>query len=98
MRWRLHSLDMCASSGPSRDPHRRGASRSWWQFRPWSPQSLPYMKAMHEQALSNSELARRLGKTENTVRRLVDPDHSGRIEGLEAARAALGRRLVVEAP
>ena len=58
---------------------------------------LALYEAMRDQRVSNSELARRLGKTENTVRRLVDPDRSSRIEGIEAALAVLGRRLVVEA-
>lgn len=58
---------------------------------------LALYETMREQRVSNSELARRLGKTENAVRRLVDPDHSSRIEGIEAALTALGRRLIVEA-
>lgn len=53
--------------------------------------------AMREQGISNVALARRLGVTEAAARRLVDPDHSSRIEGVERALAALGRRLVVEA-
>lgn len=53
--------------------------------------------AMREQGLTNVALARRLGVTEAVVRRLVDPDHASRIERVETALAALGRRLVVEA-
>ncbi len=58
---------------------------------------LALCKAMMEEKVSNSELARRLDVSEAIVRRLVNPDHGSRIEKVEAALEALGRRLVLEA-
>jgi antitoxin HicB len=53
-------------------------------------------EAMLEQAVSNVELAGRLGLDEKAVRRLRDPLHRSHIGAVEAALRALGRRLVVE--
>ncbi len=52
---------------------------------------------MREQRVSNVELAHRLEVTEAVVRRLLDPDHSSKIEKVEAALATLGKHLIVEA-
>lgn len=51
--------------------------------------------ALKEAALTRSELARRMGASENTVRRLLDLDHRSHIEGIENALALLGHRLVI---
>jgi antitoxin HicB len=45
--------------------------------------------------VSNVELGRQLGLDEKAVRRLRDPLHRSRIEAVEAALHALGRRLEV---
>lgn len=58
---------------------------------------LALYQAMREQRVSNVALARRLGVTEAVVRRLIDPDHSSKIEKVEAALESLGKHLVVEA-
>ena len=50
---------------------------------------------LREQRVSNAELARRLGVRETVVRRMLDSRHHSRPERLNAALAALGRRLVV---
>ncbi len=52
--------------------------------------------SMNEAGVSNSELARRLGVTEGVVRRLLNFRHRSQIGQLEAALAALGKRLVVD--
>ena len=52
--------------------------------------------AMTEQGISNMALARRLGLSEGAVRRLVNPDHDSRLDGIVAALAVLGHGLVVE--
>ncbi len=57
---------------------------------------LALYQAMRRQEVSNTDLARRLGVTEAVVRRLLDPDHASRIEGLHAALAELDVGLVVE--
>jgi antitoxin HicB len=51
--------------------------------------------AMREQGISNSELARRLRCTETVVRRMLDPKHNSKPEGLQAALEAVGKRLLV---
>ncbi len=52
---------------------------------------------MQEQAITNVALASRLGVTEAIVRRLINPDHSSKIEKVEVALEALGKRLIIEA-
>ena len=49
--------------------------------------------AMLAAGVSNVALARRLGTDEKTVRRLRDPLHQSRINQVDAALRALGRRL-----
>ncbi len=53
--------------------------------------------AMRDARISNVELARRLGVTENVVRKLLDLDHRSHIGQVEAALAKLGVRLEVVA-
>ena len=45
--------------------------------------------------ISKSELARRIGKDEKEVRRILDPKHATKLQALTAALRALGKRLVV---
>jgi antitoxin HicB len=45
--------------------------------------------------ISKSELARRIGKNEKEVRRILDPKHPTKLPALSAALRALGKRLVV---
>ena len=51
--------------------------------------------AMREGGIRNTELAKRLGVSETVVRRMLDPKHSTRPERIQAALAALGKRIVV---
>lgn len=57
---------------------------------------LALYQAMRRHTVTKSELARRLGISEGAARRLVDPDHSSKIEKVEAALAAVGESLVVD--
>jgi antitoxin HicB len=50
---------------------------------------------MRELGLPNTELARRLGISETVVRRMLDPRHTTDPEKIEAALAALGKRIVI---
>jgi antitoxin HicB len=52
--------------------------------------------AMQEEGVSNVALASRLGVSEGAVRRLVDPDHASRLDGIVAALSVLGRGLIIE--
>ena len=49
--------------------------------------------AMSESNTSKVALAQRLGVTEKVVRRLLDLDHSGKIDRLETALGLLGQQL-----
>jgi antitoxin HicB len=57
---------------------------------------LALYEAIRTATVTNTELGRRLGISEGAVRRLVDLDHRSHIGQVEAALAALGRRLVVD--
>ena len=61
----------------------------------WIAGKLALYLAMREQKIANSELARRLGVRETIIRRMLDPDHATKTEKLEAALAALGKRIIV---
>jgi antitoxin HicB len=51
--------------------------------------------AIRERGIPNTELARRLGVSETVVRRMLNPKHDTRPEKIQAALAALGKRIVV---
>jgi antitoxin HicB len=50
---------------------------------------------MREAGMRNTELAKRLGLSETVVRRMLDPKHNTNPEKIQAALAALGKRIVV---
>jgi antitoxin HicB len=50
---------------------------------------------MRESGMRNTQLAKRLGVSETVVRRMLDPKHSTKPEKIQAALAALGKRIVV---
>lgn len=56
---------------------------------------LAVIDAFRNAGISKSELARRLGRDEKEVRRILDPMHPTKLPTLKAALAALGWRLVV---
>ena len=51
--------------------------------------------AMRERCIPNTELAKRLGVSETVVRRMLNPRHATKPEKIQAALAALGKRIVV---
>lgn len=51
--------------------------------------------ALEEVQVTKAGLAKRLGCDEKEVRRLLDPRHPSKLPRLEAALAAIGRRLIV---
>ncbi len=61
----------------------------------WIAGKLALYRAMREQGINNSELARRLGVRETVVRRMLDPNHATKAERLQAALAVLGKHLVI---
>lgn len=57
---------------------------------------LALCQAMREQGLNNVTLARKLGKQENEVRRMLDLDHETKIGSLENALWLLGKQIASE--
>ena len=57
---------------------------------------LAIYQAMRQKDVTQVELARRLGCDPKDIRRLLDLMHRSRLDRLEAALAALGKRLIVE--
>jgi len=51
--------------------------------------------AMRERGMPNTELAKLLGVSETVVRRMLNPKHDSKPEKIQAALAALGKRIVV---
>jgi antitoxin HicB len=50
---------------------------------------------MHAQGIRKAELARRIGISPQQAQRLFDIHHASRLDQIEAALAAFGRRLIV---
>lgn len=57
---------------------------------------LAFYTTFRASGLSRSALARKLGKDEAEVRRMLDPYHSTKLPALDEAIRALGKRLTVE--
>ncbi len=51
--------------------------------------------AIREGGMRNTELAKGLGVSETVVRRMLDPKHNKKPARIQAALAALGKRIVV---
>ena len=56
---------------------------------------LAVLESFAAAGISKSELARRIGKDEKEVRRILDPKHPTKLPALTVALRALGKRLVV---
>jgi antitoxin HicB len=56
---------------------------------------LAVLESFTAAGISKSELARRIGKDEKEVRRILDPKHPTKLPALTAALRALGKRLVI---
>jgi antitoxin HicB len=57
---------------------------------------LSLREVMRQKGTKNTELASLLNVSEGAVRRLVDPDHSSRLDRVVAALDALGHHLIIE--
>lgn len=78
-------------------PRPRGRGRNLVEIMvaPDVAAKLAVLESFAEAGISKSELARRLGKDEKEVRRILDPKHPTKLPALAAALRALGKRLVV---
>jgi antitoxin HicB len=56
---------------------------------------LAVLEAFQSARITKSEFARRIGKDEKEVRRILDPKHATKLPALTTALRALGKRLVV---
>lgn len=63
---------------------------------PLAAVKLVIYQAMRDQGVSQAELARRLGCDARQVRRLIDLDHNSRLDLMDAALSALGKKLMVD--
>ena len=74
----------------------RHKGQRWVTLPPMAAAKLAIYQAMREQGVTQVELARRIECDPKDVRRLLDLMHRSRLDRLEKALAALGKRLVVE--
>lgn len=77
-------------------PSATGTHVHWVPVAPLVAAKLALMSAMRDEGISNVALAQRLGLSEGAVRRLVDPDHSSRLDGVIRALTELGHELIIE--
>jgi antitoxin HicB len=56
---------------------------------------LAVLEAFVEAGISKIELARRLGKDEKEVRRILDPKHATKLPALTETLRTLGKRLII---
>jgi|JI10StandDraft_1071094.scaffolds.fasta_scaffold97522_3 antitoxin HicB len=61
-----------------------------------SAAKLAFYVAFRESGLTRSALAKKIGKDEAEVRRMLDPYHGTKLPPLEEALLALGKRLVID--
>ena len=54
-----------------------------------------FISAFKQSGLTRVALAKKLGKAENEIRRMLDPYHVTKLPALEAGLLALGKRLVI---
>jgi antitoxin HicB len=80
---------------PLPKPRARGRKLVEIAVEPDVAAKLAVLEAFKAAGISKSELARRIGKDEKEVRRILDPRHPTKLPALTAALRALGKRLVV---
>jgi antitoxin HicB len=76
-------------------PHARGRNLFDISVAPDVAAKLAVLESFAAAGITKSELARRIGKDEKEVRRILDPKHPTKLPALTAALRALGKRLVV---
>ena len=87
---------LLAEGRPIPRPSRPKRGRSVATLPPQVAAKLAIYQAMRAAGLTQAALAERLGCDPRQVRRLLDLDHRSRLDQLDAALAALGKRPVVE--
>jgi antitoxin HicB len=87
---------LMAEAAPIPQPSRRKRGQAVAVLPPQVTAKLAIYQAMLEAGLTPNGLALRLGCDPRQVRRLLDLDYRSRLDQLEAALAAFGKRLVIE--
>ena len=80
---------------PLPKPRARGKGLIAVAVAPDMAAKLAVLEAFRTADITKSELARRIGKNEKEVRRILDPRHATKLATLTEALNALGHRLVV---
>jgi antitoxin HicB len=80
---------------PLPKPRARGRALVEIAVAPEVAAKLAVLEYFMAAGISKSELARRIGKDEKEVRRILDPKHATKLPALTAVLRALGKRLVV---
>ncbi len=80
---------------PLPKPRAKGRSLVDVAVAPDIAAKLAVLESFAAAGITKSELARRIGKDEKEVRRILNPKHPTKLPALTAALRALGKRLVV---
>jgi antitoxin HicB len=91
----LGLLSYLARDKPLPKPRAKGRNLVDIAVAPDVAAKLAVLESFAAVGISKSELARRIGKDEKEVRRILDPKHRTKLPALTAALRALGKRLVV---
>jgi antitoxin HicB len=91
----LALLSYPARGLPLPKPRAAGKGQVAMAVAPDVAAKLAVLESFVAAGISKSELARRLGKDEKEVRRILDPKHATKLPALTEALRALGKRLVV---
>jgi antitoxin HicB len=62
---------------------------------PQTAAKLAVLDVFRQAGIAKSDLARRMGKDEKKIRRILDPRHATKLPALTAALEAMGQRLIV---
>jgi antitoxin HicB len=85
-----HGDEISAPASPA-----TGGMRAWITLPALTAAKLEVYRAMRAAGLNKKQLAERIGWQPSQVTRLFDGRHASRLDQIETALAALGRRLVV---
>jgi antitoxin HicB len=88
-------LGYLARGKPLPKPRAKGRNFVDIVVAPDAAAKLAVLESFAAAGISKSELARRIGKDEKEVRRILDPKHPTKLPALIVALRALGKRLVV---
>ena len=80
---------------PLPKPRARGKTLIPIAVAPDVAAKLAVLEAFRTSEITKSELARRIGKNEKEIRRILDPRHATKLATLTEALSALGHRLVI---